>query len=163
MAFVSFLDFIFFLMLCKVIAHRLVVQWVNIKISYLLLFCWLSIFEAVESVQSSGVEVNLAASYLSSTFFGRRYSASVLKPLKSRNRSLILRENFFHKTKQKPSQPCEKYYRKTLGCAYRIVSYHISRKSINGSTHVSTSQQVICTHCCAPAPLPRVHQKTDGS
>lgn len=70
-------------MLCKVIAHRLVVQWVNIKISYLLLFCWLSIFEAVESVQSSGVGVNLAASYLSSTFFGRRYSASVLKPLKA--------------------------------------------------------------------------------
>lgn len=39
---VSFLDFSFFLMLCKVIAHGLVVQWFNIKIRYLFLFCWLS-------------------------------------------------------------------------------------------------------------------------
>lgn len=110
-ALVSFVDFCFFPMLCKVVVHGLVVQWV--RVCYLLV----STLEAVRSRQGERILIWLPVIYLPS-FLEEDFFFFYLPAPTNWNQSLILKE-YFHKAKQTPNQPHKKYYRETLSSACR--------------------------------------------
>lgn len=86
-ALVSFVDFCFFPMLCKVVVHGLVVQWV--RVCYLLV----STLEAVRSRQGEGILIWLPVIYLPS-FLEEDFFFSIFQPLQTEIKASFWRNTF---------------------------------------------------------------------